>query len=1257
MLLLGLAVLYVLWILLGFGSPFTRTVVGDLAFVFFSLASAVLTYRYGRRTRAARSRRGWQWITAGLLAYGLGNAAWAYLELVVHATPFPSAADAFFVFVPPLLIFGLLMLSGPSIEPGERAKVLLDSLAVFVSGLLIAWIFLFVLQEEAINQPLTVRALTAYYPVVYLVAFAAAAFAFLRPTHAAEERVLRPLLVGCGIFFVFQILFSYLSLKGAYHTGSAIDVLAIIGLAFFSLAATRQPREAPLSQEAQPEQRAGGWLVPYVMLLPTFGLLFILPLHQEEKNILYIVAVGMALIATLAALRQKLAMREKVQVEEQVKESEQRFRHLFEQSADALFVHDEEGRIVDCNAEACRSLGYSREELLSLSIEDLATNALSEEERAARRRGGGTLWQQAMASEPGVVVGTHVGEHRRKDGTTFMVEVRVGSADYAGKRMIFASARDITERRRAEEKYRSIYENAAEGMFQSLPGGRLLTANPALAQMFGYESPEQMTKSVSHIGRQLWIYPDQREDFIRRLREQGSVTGFETQMRRRDGRLLWISLNARIVEGDDGTVALEGTLQDITSRREAEEELVKAREAAEAASRAKSEFLANMSHEIRTPMNGVIGMTEFLLDTDLDEEQREFAQTIRLSGEHLLSVINDILDFSKIEAGRVEIESLGFDLCSLVADVGSLFAERAQNKGLELVDFVELNVPPHLKGDPNRLRQVLTNLVGNAVKFTKEGEVVLTAALAEEEAGDGRAVVRFEIRDTGIGITSEQQEKLFESFTQADASTTRRYGGTGLGLTISKQLVELMGGRIGVESEPGAGSTFWFELPFEEQPQRYGSEPQPFSTELRNLKVLIVDDNRTNRRVLCEQIALWGMRGRSVKDGPQALKELRSAAERGEPFDIALLDMQMPGMDGIELAERVKADPQISSPRLALLTSVGQRGDTAKAGQAGIGAYLTKPVRQSELRDALAALVGKAAQDGAGPESDGRLVTRHSMREAKVRSRSEPRARLLVAEDNPVNQKVASRMLENLGYEVEVVSDGLEALEAISRQSYAAVLMDVQMPKMDGYETTKELRRREEEEQGEGRRMPVIAMTANAMQADREEALGVGMDDYLSKPVKAQELDKVLNRWIPKQSAAGQPSQAETNSLAGSAGGGGADLLDRTVLARLHELQEEGEPDLLAELAEMFFENASVRLADLCEALERADAGSIERTAHALKGNSANLGATGMAKICAKLQEAGASGNLVRAQELLGQLEKEVGRVRPALEDQVTGRR
>ncbi len=446
-------------------------------------------------------------------------------------------------------------------------------------------------------------------------------------------------------------------------------------------------------------------------------------------------------------------------------------------------------------------------------------------------------------------------------------------------------------------------------------------------------------------------------------------------------------------------------------------------------------------------------MTELLLDTPLDQEQREFAETVKLSGENLLVILNDILDFSKIEAGKMRIETIDFDLRTAVEDVTALLGERAQEKGLELASLIEYDVPTAVRGDPGRLRQVFTNLIGNAVKFTEEGEVVLRAALAGDR-GDA-ATVRFEVRDTGIGLTEEQQSRLFQSFSQADTSTTRKYGGTGLGLAISSQLVELMGGEIGVESEPGAGSTFWFEVPLRKQPEGAQEAPKPLG-DLWNLHALIVDDNATNRQILHKQLISWGMRDGNVEDGQRALEELRSAAEGGDPYEVAVLDMQMPGMDGMQLARAIKADPAISATRLVLLTSMGKRGDGEEARQAGIEAYLTKPVRQSELYDALAAVMGTPAEDAATEEPD--LVTRHSLREKRAGSN----APLLVAEDNPVNQKVAVRMLENLGYRVDVAGDGLEALEALSRNSYAAVLMDIQMPEMDGYEATAEIRHRED---------------------------------------------------------------------------------------------------------------------------------------------------------------------------------------------------
>ena len=509
-------------------------------------------------------------------------------------------------------------------------------------------------------------------------------------------------------------------------------------------------------------------------------------------------------------------------------------------------------------------------------------------------------------------------------------------------------------------------------------------------------------------------------------------------------------------------------------------------------------------------MNGVIGMTELLLDTGLGREQREYAEAIRLSGENLMVIINDILDFSKIEAGAMRLEAIDFELRPAIEDVVSLLAGRAHDKGIELASLIEYNVPRALRGDPGRLRQVLTNLVGNAIKFTEEGEVVVKVALAEEgPEGEDVAVIRFEVSDTGIGMTPEQQERLFRSFSQADASTTRRYGGTGLGLAITKQLVEMMGGVIGVESVPGEGSTFFFTLPFEKRPVEIEAAPR-LPADLEGLRALIVDDNATNRRLLRQQLSSWGIENGEAEDPQSALEELRSAAREGEPHDLVILDMQMPLMDGMELAREIKADPAISATRLVLLTSVGQRGEGEEARQAGIEAYLTKPVRQSELYDCLVTVIGEpdeAASAGA------KLVTRHALREKRAAGRS----RVLVAEDNPVNQKVAAHLLEARGLRVDLVSNGQEAIEALARAPYRLVFMDCQMPVRDGYETTAAIRAGERG----ARRTPIIAMTAGALPSDREKCLSAGMDDYIAKPITSAALDGLLGRWLRGAPASG----------------------------------------------------------------------------------------------------------------------------------------
>ena len=890
---------------------------------------------------------------------------------------------------------------------------------------------------------------------------------------------------------------------------------------------------------------------------------------------------------------------------------------IIDSSDDAILSKSLDGTILSWNAAARAMFGYTDKEVVGEHMSMLLpADRLDEENEVLSRIARGETVDHFET------------ERVSKDGTVVPVSLRMSPIKDRSGAIVAAStiARDVTTRQESDQQrfqLAALVDSSDDAILSKSLDGIILTWNAGAEKLYGYTREEIVGQHISVL-----VPPDRPNEvaeILGRIRQGGAIEHFDTERRCKDGTLVTVSVTISPIRDEQGTVVAASTIaRDVTERKRLQALLEDARDEARAASLMKSEFLAVMSHEIRTPMNGVIGMTGLLLDTDLDPIQREYAETVRGSGEALLTIINDILDFSKIEAGKMDLEIIDFNLRDVLEDIGDLLAVQAHSKGLELSTLLHPDVPSAVRGDPGRLRQVLLNLAGNAVKFTRQGEVVIKASLLEETAAD--VLIRLEVTDTGIGIPADLQAQLFQPFSQADSSTTRSFGGTGLGLAISRQLVALMGGEIALDSHPGRGSTFAVTVRLSKQPADRTSPPP--RRNLTGLRVLIVDDNATNRTILEHQTASWGMPNATAENGRQALEMLRGAQAGGDPYQVVLVDMEMPEMDGLQLAERIRSEPALAAVRLVLLTSSGVRGSAESARQAGLSAYLTKPVRQTQLYDCLTSVMTEAAETG-------RIITRHTITE----DRSRQRPRLLVADDNPVNQKVAVAMLARIGYRTDAVSNGAEAVEAHSLMRYGAILMDCQMPEMDGFEATTEIRRRE----GSSSHVPIIALTAAAMKADRERCLEVGMDDYIAKPARLEHLAAVLARWVDQTPAESPPEAApipeETSEL---------DVLDGPQIDELRDVMGGDEPDPYVGLADLFLEQLDLGLATLRRTAERGDAASLAREAHGLKGAAGNVGAPALRALFLEIEGIGKAGK-IPGREVLAQLNIQGERYRGAV--------
>jgi PAS domain S-box-containing protein len=936
-----------------------------------------------------------------------------------------------------------------------------------------------------------------------------------------------------------------------------------------------------------------------------------------------------------SASRERKLLQENAQrhsLEKILERGKREWESVFDAVQDAILVSDSHGRIIRCNRSATLWLNTTFEELVNKPIDQVVLG---------------------MPHDTAVRLATLSGElHVPSLGGWYDFTRYPFDIDEEHRGMIYV-VRDITERKRDEsiirqqkEHLQALIHNSPVAIVTLDVEKNVLACNPAFENLFGYTPGEV-------IGRNLDALLNGDESALETLSFSERILAGETiksslLRRRKDGTPI-------DVEAAGVPLVIEGRPSGVLWMFHDISDVMQARRAAEQADRAKSEFLANMSHEIRTPMNGIIGMIELTLGTDLTDEQYDFLTGARESADALLNVLNDVLDFSKIEAGQLQLECIDFDLPGLVEGVAQNSANRAETKGLEMVSYVDQAVPAFVKGDSGRLRQILVNLVENAIKFTKQGEVLIRTDLIEEL--DRQVTVRFAVSDTGIGIPKDRQQAIFERFIQADGSTTRRFGGTGLGLTISKQLAEMMGGEIGVDSEPGEGSTFWFNVTFERVSQQENGDQQTWA-DLRGVRVLVVDDNATNRRVFARMLESFGCQVTAVASGLEVMPALFRGLLTNAPYRLVLVDMQMPVMDGEETLRAIRREPLTQDIKVIVLTSMGRRNELSRVNEMGCSGYLLKPIKQSQLRETLELALGSKRGDLQRVNGRRRSrITGPFMKSLTARG-----LRILLAEDNEINQKMTRALLTRYGHTVDVCSNGIEAVEAAQQATYDIILMDVQMPDMDGFTASRTIRQMEEAGELSTEHVPIIAMTAHALHGDRQRCIDAGMDDYVSKPLDPRKVFQAIERW------AGGVPQIPTGTIklpGGAPGETGAPEEPSLPSQPEGKLPDElaGDPDIVLDLKNAlvrfsedrdfyynllsdYLRSLPIRLAEMRAALESEDEQALSYIAHNLKGVSANFGAWQLARLSAQLDACCQAGNPTEGRRLLPEIEAAAERLR-----------